>query len=135
MHSRSLQKFAPFLPKMVEHDVLKHHFLKEFSTDFSEILVEDVKLMPEQVLIVSRRYLPPFLSYRENPAGGGGRICPPSGVRFKMHPVWKKKEDNASYSPSTTILLLLVVYGYLTSSLAMKTAPAGQGYLHSSPYV
>ena len=32
--------------------------------------------MPEQVLIVSRRYRPPFLNYRGNP--GGVNIYPPS---------------------------------------------------------
>ena len=44
----------------------------------------DVKLTLENVLPVLRRYLPLFLSYRENPARGGGRICPPSGARVKV---------------------------------------------------
>ena len=59
---------------------LKCHFLKNLSTDFSEILVEDVKLMLVTVLKVSRRYLPPFVRYRENPAGGGQYLPPPPPV-------------------------------------------------------
>ena len=47
--------------------------------DFSDILVADVKLMLGKVLKVSRRYLLPFLSYRENPAGGGRYSPPPAG--------------------------------------------------------
>ena len=43
--------------------------------DFSDILVGDVKLMLGKVLKVSRRYLPPFWSFRENLAGG--RYSPP----------------------------------------------------------
>ena len=54
---------------------LKRHFLKNFSTDFSEVLLEDVKSMPDKALKVSRRYLRLFLSYRENT--GGGNIYPP----------------------------------------------------------
>ena len=40
------------------------------------------KLLPEKVLKISRRYLRPFLSYRENPAGG--RISPPAGRLVKL---------------------------------------------------
>ena len=51
----------------------------------------DVKLMLGKVLQVSPRNLPPFLSYRENPAGGD--ICPPpthsSGARVMVQPVCK----------------------------------------------
>ena len=55
-------------------------FSKKISMDFYEILVADVKLMLRKVLRVSRRYLPLFLRYRENPAGdGGGRNLPPAG--------------------------------------------------------
>ena len=50
---------------------LKHDFLKNFSTDFSEILVGDVKLKPDKVVNVLRRYLSALLSYRENTGGGG----------------------------------------------------------------
>ena len=59
---------------------LKRHFLKFFSTDFSEILAADVKLMLWKVLKVLRRYLLPFLSYRENPAGGDIRPPPQRGA-------------------------------------------------------
>ena len=72
-HSSSLQTFAVLGAKMAS---LKRHFLKNFQTDFSEILVAGVKLMLGKVLKVLRRYLPSFLSYRENPAGGG-RYSPP----------------------------------------------------------
>ena len=70
-----------FLPKMAKHDVAKTPFSqKNLDRFFSEILMADVKLMLGRVLKVSRRYLPPVFSYRENPAGG--RICPPpSGAR------------------------------------------------------
>ena len=51
---------------------LQHNFLKNFSTDFSEILVGNVELMPDKVLKVLHCYLSSFLSYRENTGGGGG---------------------------------------------------------------
>ena len=70
---------------MAKYDVTKTLYSqKKLSTDFSEILVADVKLMPGKVLIVLRRYLPPFLGYQENPAGGGAIFAPsPSGARVK----------------------------------------------------
>ena len=55
---------------------LKRHCLKNLSTDFSEILVKGIKLMPDTVLKVSRRYLLSFFSYRENTEGGN--IYPPA---------------------------------------------------------
>ena len=55
---------------------LNRHFLKNFSTDFSEILVVDVKLMLGKALKVLRRYLLPFLSFRGNQAGGGQYFSP-----------------------------------------------------------
>ena len=60
----------------MEHDVTKTSFFKNISTDLSEILSEDVKLMPNKVLKVSRQYLLLFLSYRENKVGGN--IYPPA---------------------------------------------------------
>ena len=36
VHSKSLQNFATFWPKMAEHHVTKHHFLKHFSADSVE---------------------------------------------------------------------------------------------------
>ena len=74
-HSNSLQTFAIFYPKWRNMTSLKVIFQK-FLDGFYEILEADVKLMLGTVLKVSRRHLPPFLSYRENPTGGGG-ICPP----------------------------------------------------------
>ena len=38
--------------------------------------------MPDKEVKVSRRYLAPFLSYREKPAGGG-QYMPPSGLQVK----------------------------------------------------
>ena len=78
-HSSSLQTFAFFYPKCRNMTSLKRHFLKNSLTDFSAILVTDVKLILRKVLKVSRRYLLPFLNYRENPAGG--IAPPPSGAR------------------------------------------------------
>ena len=57
--------------------LLKRDFLKNLSPDFSEISVVDVKLILGKELKVSRRYLAPFLSYQENPAGG--QNLPPAG--------------------------------------------------------
>ena len=65
-----------FDPKSRNMTSLKRNVLKNFSTDFSEILSKEVILMPEKVLKVSRRYLLSFLSYRVN-TGGRGNISPP----------------------------------------------------------
>ena len=85
VHSRSLQTFAAFDPKSRSMTSLKRHFLKNFSTDFSEIFVVNAKLMLEKVLKISCRYLLLILSYRGNPVRGG-RISPPppSGARVKI---------------------------------------------------
>ena len=69
LYSRSLQTFAAFDPKWRNMTSLKHHFVKNFATDFPEIFVEDIRLMPDKVLKVLRRYLLSFLSYRENERG------------------------------------------------------------------
>ena len=63
---------------MAKHDVTKIPFSKKKTTDFSEILVADVKLMLEKVLKVSRRYLLPFVIYQEKLAGGAFFAPPPS---------------------------------------------------------
>ena len=55
---------------MTKQDVAKMQIFKHFWTDFSDILLEDVKLMLNKVLNISSRILPPSLSYRENPPGG-----------------------------------------------------------------
>ena len=55
----------------MKHVATKTLFSQKFLDSFlSEISVADVKLMLGKVPKVSRRYLPPFLSYRENSAGG-----------------------------------------------------------------
>ena len=53
--------------------------LKIVSTNFSEILTKDVKLMLDEVLKVSHRYLSLVSSYRENPSVGGWQNLPPAG--------------------------------------------------------
>ena len=45
----------------------------------------------------------------------------------------KNEVDNPPYPPYAAFLLLLVVYGCLMCSLAMKTAPTGQMYLPLLP--
>ena len=87
VQSTRLQTFTAFWPKIAEHDVPKTQFSQKFlDRFFSEILIEDVKLIPNKVLKLSRRYLMSFLSYRENT--GGGKIYPsPNGARinFKLY--------------------------------------------------
>ena len=58
-------------------------------TDLSEILMADFKLMLGKVLKVSRRYMLPFLSYRENPAGGDIRLPPPPAGRGLTWDSWR----------------------------------------------
>ena len=55
----------PFYPKYQNLTSLRRHFLRNFPADFSQILMEDVKLVLDMALNCSRRYLPLFLSYRE----------------------------------------------------------------------
>ena len=60
---------------MAEHEVTKTPFSQTILVGlFPEILVEDVKLMPNMVLKVLRRSLLSFLSARGNTGGGGGVI-------------------------------------------------------------
>ena len=54
---------------------LKRHFFQNLSTVFPEILLEDVKLMPEEVLKVSRRYL--LSLFQLSRKYGKGVISPP----------------------------------------------------------
>ena len=72
-----------FDPKSWNMTSLKHNFLKHFSTDISEILSDDVKLMPKKVLRVPSRYLLSFLSYLEN-MGGDNIYPPPSTALVKV---------------------------------------------------
>ena len=74
-HSSSLQTFAVFLTRTGETWRHKNAIFWKYSRRiFSAILLAGVKLVLGRVLKVSRWYLPPFLSYRENPAEG--RNCP-----------------------------------------------------------
>ena len=69
-----------FLPNMAAHDVTKTLFSQKSRANFYEILA-DVKLTTNKVLKVSRRYLTPFLSYRENPTGWAEPDPLPSGAQ------------------------------------------------------
>ena len=67
---------------MSEDSATKTHFSEKNIEDFfSEILMKYVKLMLEKVLKFLRRYLALFLSYRDNPAGGGAESAPPPAGR------------------------------------------------------
>ena len=71
---------------------LKHHFINNFLTDFSEILEEDVKLMLNKVLKVLCRHLLALLSYRENMEGG--IFMPPALCGLTEWQSIKKKKKN-----------------------------------------
>ena len=59
-------KHLPFFTKKWRYVTsLKRHFLKYFSTDFSGILIADVKLMLRKVINISRRYLLPFWAIKK----------------------------------------------------------------------
>ena len=61
---------------------LKRDIVKS-TRGFSDFFLVDVKLLLGKVLKISRRYLRPFLSYRENPAVSAESAPPPllSGTR------------------------------------------------------
>ena len=80
LHFRSLQRFAAFDTKWRNMTSLKHHFLKNFSMDFSEILEVDIRLMLDKVLKVLPRYRLSLLSYRGNREGANIH-SPPSALR------------------------------------------------------
>ena len=52
--------------------------------DFSELSTEDVKVMQNIVLKVSRRYLRQFESYRENPKEKAKSALSPSEARVNI---------------------------------------------------
>ena len=65
---------------------LKHNFQKKKLKVFSQILMEDVKLILDMVLEIPRRYMLPLLSYRENSVREEGAECAPtawSGTKYK----------------------------------------------------
>ena len=61
----------------------------------------DAKLMLKKMLKVWCRYLLPFLSYREDPAGGGGaESAPPAGrVNPRPHLVFRKRRPHLGGHP------------------------------------
>ena len=73
----------------------------------------DVKLISEKVLEVLRRHLPPFLSYRVNPAGCQYLPPPPAGrgLKFGRH---QTKNDGFSGTVLTYHFFYYVgrKYGY-----------------------
>ena len=79
VYSKSLQSFAAFDPIWRNMTSLKQHFPRSFPRDFSNILLGDVKLMPDKVLNIFAS-LSSFLSYSENTVGEGGNIFPQWGV-------------------------------------------------------
>ena len=59
-------------------------------------MLVDVKFMLGKVLKISRQCLPPFFSYRENPAGRA-EFAPPTlqrGAGYSAHPVAKRHFNN-----------------------------------------
>ena len=70
VHSRTPYTFSVFYPKWKNVTLIKVSFSQKILHGFSEVLMEDAKLMLDKVLKVSNRYLSPYLSYRENPGGG-----------------------------------------------------------------
>ena len=78
VHSRSLQTFATFWPKISEHDVTKTPFSKKKKIStilFSENLVVDVILMLKKVLIVLFDICCRFELSRKS--GRGRNLTPP----------------------------------------------------------
>ena len=75
-YSSIFETFAVCYPKLRNMKSLKHHFLKIAYSFFFENLVKDVKLILGKVLRALCVYLQSFLSYRENPARGGGQNLP-----------------------------------------------------------
>ena len=63
-------------------------------------MVADVKLMPKNVLKVLHRCLPPFLSYGENPAGGGDIRPTPTGCGLTNHLSSKRLGQNPLIFPT-----------------------------------
>ena len=70
-------KFDFYDPAWREMKSLKRYFLKKKNIIFSETLTKHVKMMPDKVLKVLRRYLPSLFIYRENPCGAASE--PPAG--------------------------------------------------------
>ena len=67
---------------------VKTSFSKKRLDFFPEISIKDVKLMLLKVLKVWRRYLPPCLRNRKNPAGGGAESVHHSGAHKRKAVVW-----------------------------------------------
>ena len=99
---------------MAEHDVTKTTFSENFSIDFSELLVADVKSRLGKVLKVSRRYLPPFFELSRK--SGRGQYLPsppPSGVR--VNPRALNSEVGHIYYRTRTFLNHASLFGFLSN--------------------
>ena len=72
-------KTIAFLSKLPKYDVTETRYCKKYQRILSDFFfLVDVKLLLGKVLKISRRYLRPFLSYRENPAVSAESAPPPS---------------------------------------------------------
>ena len=78
---------------MTKHDGSYAPFSEHLSTYFSENLIEDIKLMKDSVLQVSRRYLPLFQLSRKS---GGGQNLPLSGSCVKAECLGQVEEAGES---------------------------------------
>ena len=78
---------------MTKHDDSYAPFSEHLSTYFSENLIEDMKLMIDSVLQVSRRYLPFFQGSRKS---GGGQNLPLSGSCVKAKYLGQVEEAGES---------------------------------------
>ena len=71
-------KTIAFLSKLPKYDVTETRYCKKYQRILSDFFfLVDVKLLLGKVLKISRRYLRPFLSYRENPAVSAESAPPP----------------------------------------------------------
>ena len=86
---------------MTKHDGSYAPFSEHLSTYFSENLIEDMKLVIDSVLQVSRRYLPLFQLSRKS---GGGKTYHSAGRVLKQS-VWGrlKKQEKVSTQKQCTI--------------------------------
>ena len=83
-HSRSFGTFS-FLLKIMKHYLTKTLFSVKVFHGLSENIMEDVKLMPDNVLKISLQYLPSSLSYQEYRRVGNAPPPPPV-QRFLIFP-------------------------------------------------
>ena len=80
-HFSGSRIFVIFSKKVLKYDVTKTSFPQNIFHGVSEILMEDVNLIPDKVLKTWYRYLPSFLSCRENPRWV--RLCLPLKFHYR----------------------------------------------------